>query len=589
MTTLPHDARKKLRGSIKNIATQRDALEYDLMTGRDPNENVNRVLTELLNTADPQAQLAGLVEAHDQMESSYMEQLLEMAPNDLTAYIEYMNPAEPPPDHIVWLAEHLEQVERREIMRLMVSMPPGHAKSVTCSRNFPSWYLGRNPNHKYLQGGHTQTFCENEFGKPTKALVDSERYREVFPDIKLSHDTKSAGTWALANNTGKYYTKGVGVGISGFRANAAAVDDPFASREDAESQTIRDKVFDWFSADFTTRLLPNSPMFIVATRWHSDDLCGRVEQMSKKGKGIPWIIINLPAICDSEDDPLHRALGEPLWKDFYTLDTLQNLRSTIPPRDWNSLYQGQPVDAGGGNIKVEWFQRYKDLPARNNRRRTIISVDSATKDNERSDFTAILVWIEDLYGNYYLGNVIRERLLFNDMTRKINSAALAWNADMILIEDKGSGTQYIQTRGGDECTVPIIPVKVAPNQSKTFRMDGAMPSIEAGMVYLPERADWLPEYEKEIASFPDGKYDDQCDATSQFLNYVREQVKGRTQKVSGMTHTNITGKQSRQKEKIMQQAEAALKLEMERKAQNDPIYKLLHDEADKIVKINQES
>lgn len=574
MTSFPYAERDSIRSSIKLLADQRDDLERMLIKKITPDQQLITNLETVFGTDNPEALLNALKRTHNQMEKIYLERLRSIAHYDLTAYIEFMNPAEPPPPHIIWLAEHLMLVEAREMMRMLVSMPPGHAKSVTCSRAFPSWYLGRHPEHKYLQGGHTQGFCENEFGKPTRALVDSDNFRAVFPEVKLAKDTKAAGTWGLLKHPGRYYTKGVGVGISGFRANIGGIDDPFASREDAESQTIRNKVYDWFSADFSTRLLPNSPLFIVATRWHSDDLCGRVEQMSKDGKGIPWEVINLPAICeDDQNDPLNRALGEPLWPTFYTEEHLMNLRATLPPRDWNSLYMGKPVDAEGGVISMAWFQRYLHLPDTSKRRRVTISVDTANKDNERADFTAIGVWIEDDGGKHYLAHVVRERLEFNDMVKKIETVAKAWNANLIIIEDKGSGTQYIQTRGQGEAPCPVVPVNTGTN-SKQFRMDGVAPMIEGGLVYLPQRADWLPAYESEMIGFPTASHDDQVDMTSQYLDYTRQRKGGSTQKTTGMTNTHGSKKTEAQRMRVLKDIETHMS-EIEKRSEEDPIAKAL--------------
>jgi len=906
-TALPHEKRAQFRDTIRTLATRRDSLEADLQFGRVSDQAILDSLQETFNTKDPQAIMNALVKTHDQIESSYFKQLKAIARDDLTAFIEFINPDEPPPKHIIWLCDHLERIERREIMRMLLSLPPGHAKafaldtpllttsgwktietvqigdsvfsprgiptivwdksevfegnrvfevttddgatvladadhiwnvrlcrkhklfknyttlqlyerqsknkdnrspllpdqlplllddtpvvldpyllgywlgdgttnsrqltigkqdaeetvkrftdrgiaiskqnsdcgfgildqtdnfkhynllgnkhipedyftatidnrykllqglmdsdgtvspkgqcffcntnrilidgvvrllltlgikntvsesrailngvdhgptwkvqfyshdaflltrkkdraakyknkygryirtikevqsrptqcisvdsydslfligdglipthnSNTCSRYFPAWYLGRNTKHKYLQGGHTQTFCENEFGKPTKAIVDSERFREIFPDVSISTETKAAGTWALAGlGAGKYYTKGVGVGISGFRASCAAIDDPFASREDAESQTIRDKVFDWFSADFTTRLLPNAPMFVVATRWHSDDLIGRVEVMNKEGKGLPWEVINMSALCEDENDPLQRPMGEPLWPDFYTKTMLENLRATLPARDWNSLYRGKPMDAEGSVVDVAWFERYSVLPASTLRKRTVVSVDSAIKDTQRSDFTAIGVWVESNEGKHYLAHVTRERLEFNDLKKKVHNLSAAWNADIIIIEDKGSGTQFIQTEGQVPGSTPVIGVS-PNNSSKQFRMDGVTPMIEGGLVHLPHRADWLAAYEDELQSFPTGKYDDQVDMTSQYLEYSRARVGGSTARLSGFAER--TGKHNQRKKKVIASIGAQVKL-IEERAASDPITRQIREQREAAINLNK--
>ncbi len=492
-----------------------------------------------IGTEDPASLLRAVSDIHDEMELQYHKQLRELGPTDLTAFAEYLNPEEPPADWHVWMCERLMEMEdprNLEFLRMLISAPPGHAKSTYSTRLFSAWYMGRNPTRRYIQAGHTTGFCENEFGKKVKAIIESERYVDMFPTIRLSTDSKAAGYWALTSG-GSYLTRGVGQGISGFRAHCAGVDDPFASREDAESQTIRDKVFDWFSADFSTRLLPRCPMFVVATRWHSDDLIGRIEEMNKEGRGLPWFVVNLPAIAE-DNDPIGRDPGEPLWPELYDLGTLLNFKATLPSRDWNSLYMGKPVDEEGGVIQGSWLKRYKTLPPREEWRRVTVSVDSAIKTGDRNDYTAIGVWVEDLFNNHYLAYVDRDKLEFAAMSSRVNSVAQRWGASAILIEDKGSGTQYIQTHtgeGADKAPCPVIAISVN-NNSKEFRLDGVSPMFEAGQVWLPERSDkgWHADYESELLGFPNAKYDDQVDMTSQYLDWARLRKGRGNKKLQGL-------------------------------------------------------
>ncbi|MEQ8308042.1 MAG: phage terminase large subunit [Hoeflea sp.] len=540
----PHAKRRSIRKILKTLSDYRNDTERRLRRGLEIPQDVWDYCS-FLNVSDPHQLLTAITAFHEQYHAAYFKELRDLAPHDLTAFAEYINPDEPPAPHHVWMCDKLMEMEDRRIMRMLISMPPGHAKSTYSSRLYPAWYMGRNTKHKYIQAGHTTNFCENEFGKKTKAIIDSDAFREVFPDVYLATDSKAAGNWGLQGTGGQYLTRGVGQGISGFRAHMAGVDDPFASREDAESQTIRDKVFDWFSADFTTRLLPNAPMFVVATRWHSDDLCGRIEEMHKQGKGLPWDIINLAAICeDPGTDALGRSEGEPLWPDFYTKDHLLNLKATLPPRDWNSLYMGKPVDEEGGVILGEWLHTYDMLPGHNNRKRTALSVDTAIKANERNDYTAIGIWIEDMDGFHHLAHVHRARVEFPEMVKLIDNMASAWNVDVILIEDKGSGTQYIQTRAGK---APAPVVALSPNNnSKEFRLDGVAPLFQAGQVLIPKHAEWLPDYVSELLGFPTAKFDDQVDLTSQYLDWARKKVRRGNVKLSGnqLKSQNKTGAKS---------------------------------------------
>lgn len=537
-------ARKAIKG-LKNLL---DQIETAMRRGTKLPKNVEFMLGQITNTDEIEEQYQAVDDWLDNTYSTYMDKLREAAHDSLSCFAEYMNPDEPPAHHHEWMCARLEEMEKRQIMRLMISMPPGHAKSTYCTHLFAAWYLGRNPNHKYIQGGHTQDFVDEEFGKRVRALIDNPLFQEVFPTVTLHPFSKAAGRFALANHKGKYLTRGVGQGLSGFRGNVVAIDDPFATREDAESATIRQKVYNWYTSDVIPRMLPRSPILIVATRWHTDDLCGRLEKMNADKIGLPWVIVNLPALAEA-NDPIGRAEGEPLWPDFYTIEHLINLRDTLPSRDWNSLYQGHPMDQMGGAFQQEWIHRYVEHPqnevngngtvTRTHIRRVVVSVDTASKTNERNDYTAISVWIEDAFRKHYLVDVIRRRVEFNEMVDLIEGTVEKWNGNLqgskvsaILVEDKGSGTQYIQTRTG-KAPAPVIPIEVGTN-SKEFRFDGILPMFEGGEVLLPTQAIWLAEYEAELLSFPTGTYDDQVDTTSQYLAWARSRRIGGTRKLGGV-------------------------------------------------------
>lgn len=264
--------------------------------------------------------------------------------------------------------------------------------------------------------------------------------------------------------------------------------------------------------------------------------------MNKEGKGIPFEIINLPAEA-LENDALGRAPGDALWPELFDESYLTYLKETLPPRDWNSLYQGTPVDEDGGVVKGTWFSRYEKMPDHKrdeagnvlNRgfKRTILSVDSAEKTTKRNDYSVITVWRETPDNKHCLCTVVRKRVEFPDLVTLIETTARTWEADAILVEDRGSGTQYIQARGlSGLAPAPVIAISVS-NQSKEFRFDGVAPMFQAGEVLLPVRADWLAEYEKEILSFPNGTHDDQVDSTSQYLNWARKGRRRGTKKLKG--------------------------------------------------------
>lgn len=534
------EERKEYRATLSNLEELETALDAYLYRKTPIQPRIAKFLESLTQTTDIENQYAAITDFLEKMREQYEQRLLAASTKSLSCFIEYMTPNEPPADHHEFMCRHMEAVSAREIPQSMISMPPGHAKSKICSKYFPAWHLGKMPHHKFIQGGHSQDFAEKEFGAVVRSIIKEEKYKNVFPEVTISSESSAAGYWRISGKTGSYLAKGVGQGISGFRGNVACVDDPFAKMEDAESATIREKVYTWFTSDFITRLLPNSPVFIVSTRWHSDDLCGRLEKKSKDGEGDPWVVINLPAFADSDDDPLGRKFGEPLWPDYYDEKFLNRIKSTLPTKSWNSLYMGRPSDTTGGVVHSDMFSRYKELPKNlksedgrvvTNIKKITLSVDCANKTTERSDFTALTVWIQEADSNrHYLAEVVRKRLEFDDLCKEIDNTARKWNVNQILVEDKGAGTQYIQTRKG-KSPFPIIPI--TPKGEKEFRFDGIIPMFSTGMALLPEKAHWLADYEAELIAFPTGKYDDQVDSTSQYLEYSRQGARLGTKKLKG--------------------------------------------------------
>lgn len=503
------------------------------------------LVMKLTQTTDLQKQIDCLWDMRERREQAYLEKLRLAAPDNFTCYVEFMTPDEPPARHMELFGTHLEAVYARDTLRSTVSVPPGHAKTKYFSRMFPSWTLGKQPNWKYLQGGHTQNFAENEYGKEVRGIISDPRYLQVFPNIYLNPRSTAAGNWRLDGFRGGYVCKGVGQGIAGYRAHSGGIDDPFGSREDAESPTIREKVKRWLFADFRTRFLPGSAFFIVATRWHIDDLIGVVEQMTKEGRGIPYDIMNLDGFIETEAemaaDPMGRSIGESLWGEYYTAEHMLELKATLPAADWWSLIKGKPIAGEGNMVQAKWFQRFTQIPRditddagrilEKHIRRVTVSVDCANKPTQRANYSVCTVWIETMAGHHYLVHVVRKKVEITALTKMIEDTAIQWNANAILVEDKGHGTTYIQTRTG-KAPAPVIAIQV-DGKGKEMRFDDVMPTIESGVVFIPKSAPWLPEYEAELLAFPNGTDDDQVDSTSQYLKWSASRLIGGTKKLRG--------------------------------------------------------
>jgi hypothetical protein len=271
------------------------------------------------------------------------------ARDSLVSFSAYTNPAYIPAPHHALIADHLERVERGEIKRLMITMPPRHGKSELASRRFPAWYLGRNPNKQIIAASYNSDLS-NDFGREVRNIVDSEEYQCLF-DVRLAADSQAANRWHT-DKKGMYVAAGVGTAITGRGADILLIDDPFKDRQEADSEVRRETVWNWYTSTAYTRLMPGGAVVVINTRWHDDDLSGRLlEQMSSGGD--EWVVLSLPAISDE---------GHALWPAWYPLERLNEIKSVLPARDWNSLYQQNPIPDDGDFFKSAWFADYDKLP-----------------------------------------------------------------------------------------------------------------------------------------------------------------------------------------------------------------------------------
>jgi predicted phage terminase large subunit-like protein len=424
--------------------------------------------------------------------------------------------------------------------------------STYASRLNPAWIMGRNPRVKIIGASHSSRFAENEFSKKIRNIVGMPEYRAMFPGVVIDHATRAADQWAIATHGGSYVAKGAGQAIHGFRANRVFVDDPYASIHDAESPSQREGLETWFFNDVGSRLLPSAKVFLVHTRFHEYDLTGKCMEMNK---ALPehsrYRVVEIPAICyDPESDILARNLGEVLW-DFYDHAYFEAKRVEFSFSRFNLLYQsliGQTSDSSvAGSLKTykiaphatdSALAKARDLGHLHPEtgkpqvdralyyRRVVLSVDTASKVSQRADYTVCQVWAETHDRKFFLLDQVREKVEFNDMVSLIEKTARRWSVDQILVEDKGAGTAYLQARGMTDFQRRLAPaplVAINPGtQSKEFRFDAITPMIQEGSVYIPEDAQWIGIFLKEVGSFPDTTHDDCVDAMTQFLTWARK-------------------------------------------------------------------
>ena len=435
------------------------------------------------------------------------------ARRNLLPFCQFTYPKYLTPPHLIALSESLEAIERGELKRLIVLMPPRHGKSELISLRFPCWYLAKHPLDYVVQAGYAESIALTHSRQARDIFILPEM-RRLFPSIYyrperaaqevIIPERQAAHEWGTKQG-GSYYAVGIGGGLTGRGFNVGIIDDPVKDEEEAASQTIREKVWDWYQKVFRTRAEPNAAIVVVMTRWHQEDLVGRLlDQARENPDADQWEILHFKALTD----------GEALWPERYPIEELKKIQSSIGSRAFESLYQGNPTIAEGQIIKREWWKYYRELPQF---MRIIHSWDTAFKDKTQNDYSVCTVWGETQSG-YYLLDVWRAKVEFPELKRAAMALDARDKSSAVLVEDKASGQSLIQELQRDT-KIPVIPFKV--DSDKVARVYAITPLMEAGKVFLPESAPWLFDYIEELSAFPNAAHDDQVDSTTQALSFMR--------------------------------------------------------------------
>lgn len=407
----------------------------------------------------------------------------------------------------------LEAVERGEIKRLAIALPPGHAKSTVGSKSFPAFYLGRHPNRSVISVSHTAELS-TDFGRATLGLVRSELHQAVFPDCRLSEDSTAATRFSTTCG-GTYFAVGLGGAITGRRAHLVVIDDPFKDRADAMSAANRKAVREAYSSVIYPRLMPGGAIVLIQTRWHEDDLLG---WLLREHASDGWHLISMPAIAESDEG--WRKSGEALWPEAFPVKTLQAIRSAVGEIAWVSLYQQRPAAVEGTIFKRNKWRYFREPSPRFDA--VVLSLDTAFKAGSSNDYSVATVWGEANRG-YYLLDLWRGRVEFPELQTITEALSAKWHPRIVLVEDRASGQSLIQTLQR-ETKLPVMPVRI--DRDKETRAHAVTPLVEAGRVFLREDAPWLADFLDEATSFPTAPHDDVVDSTTQALNYMSEQYTG---------------------------------------------------------------
>jgi predicted phage terminase large subunit-like protein len=475
-----------------------------------------------------------LLQNIDAFDASEQEEILEItevlaerrrseaARNDLIEFCKAMQPDYKVGKHHKILSNLLMDIAEGKKDRICVNMPPRHGKSQLVSIYFPAWFIGRYPNKKVLMVSHT-TDLAVDFGRKVRNLIDSEPYRKIFPTVYLAADSKSAGRWNT-NAGGEYFACGVGSALAGRGADLLLVDDPHNEQDIINGNfDVFDKAYEWFTYGARTRLMPGGRVAIIQTRWHLDDLTGRVLKDMNNENADQYNVVEFPAILDVQDKETGGINEKALWPEFFDIPALLRTKASMPVFQWNAQYQQNPTAEEAALVKREWWQVWEnDTPPLCEY--IIMSLDAAAESHNRADFTALTTWgvfMNDEAKAYHiiLLNSIKKRLEFPELKTLALAEYEEWEPDAFIVEKKSAGTQLYQ-----EMRRMGIPVQeFTPHRGtgdKMARLNSVADIVKSGLCWVPETR-WAEEVVEEIAGFPFVSNDDLVDSTVMALMRFR--------------------------------------------------------------------
>lgn len=447
-------------------------------------------------------------------------QLVSKASTSMLAFTRAMNQNFRINWHHRVICNYLDKFVRREILRLMIFVEPQVGKSELVSRHLPAFQFGLDPDHRWIASAYGDTFA-SEFNMDVQKIMDTERYRSVFPKVRLPEHgdrnfVRNSSRFDIAGRDGRYHSVGVGGSMTGKTGYTLSIDDPVKNEKEARSQVYRDDQWRWFKTTARTRLKKDRQgrqpgILLTMTRWSHDDLAARIMAELKANPNLPpWTILCFPAEREDMNDPNDpRKIGEPLWIENRNSNDLIELKAD--PRTWNSLYMQRPAPDAGAILKREWWKFYKELPS--DLEIQIQSWDLTFTEGKSTDFVVGFV-IGKKGAKRYLIDRFKARVGFNGQITAIEGMSSAHpKATRRAIEKSANGYAAKQVLDKTLSGVTLEPVE----GSKVFRAEAMAPQVQAENWYLPDPSicPWTLDFIEECAEFPYGKNDDQVDAWSQ--------------------------------------------------------------------------
>jgi predicted phage terminase large subunit-like protein len=443
--------------------------------------------------------------------------------------------------HHKLVASKLDQFVKGDIKRLIISMPPRHTKSEFVSRRLPAYIFGLNPDAKIISCSYSADLA-SAMNRDVQRIIDSPEYKELFPDTRLSsanvrttaHESylRNSDIFEIVGHKGIYKCAGVGGSITGYGFDYGIIDDPTKNREEAESETYRKKVKEWYMSTFRTRKQKGAAILITMTRWHEDDLVGWVLDLAEKNsKADQWEVLSLPALSEETLSPydLRTGPGQALWPDEFPEVDLLSTKESLTTYEWLSLYQQRPSAAAGNLVKKEHF-KYCTLEngvlSLSENKKFMLSqckifqtCDPAASERSTANDFVLATWAQTPQNDLALLDILKTHLETPSHVSLFEQQYTKWRPLQQWIETDGIGRatyQLLRDKG-----LPIAELKTG-GRDKLIRFIPAATRIAAGDVYFLAGAPWLNEYETELLGFPNTKQNGQVDVTSYACQVVIE-------------------------------------------------------------------
>jgi predicted phage terminase large subunit-like protein len=426
----------------------------------------------------------------------------DVARDDFMVFVRHVYDGFIEGSHHRQIAKQFEKLSVSPGSRIIVNMPPRHTKSEFASYLLPAWLIGKNPSLKIIQTTHTAELAVR-FGRKVRNLMETDVYREVFPEVVLRADSKAAGRWDTGQG-GEYFAAGVGGAITGRGADLLIIDDPH-SEQDALSENALENAYEWYTSGPRQRLQPGGSIVVVMTRWSLKDLTGKlIRAQASDVLSDQWDIVEFPAILPSDNV---------LWPEFWDKEELLRVKASLSLSKWNAQWQQNPVAEEGAIIKKEWWNKWEkeELPPVSY---IMQSYDTAFSKKETADYSAITTWgifkpQEGGSDHIILLDAKRGRWDFPELKAQALEEYNYWEPDMILIEAKATGTPL--TDELRRMGIPVVNYTPSRGNDKHTRMHMVAPMFESGRVWAPAKR-FAEDVIDECAAFPNGDHDDYCDS-----------------------------------------------------------------------------